>query len=290
MRFQLADVFTTTPYRGNSLTVFPDAGDLTTTQMAQITGEMRQFESIFLNPTELQHHWQVHIFDLFEELNFAGHPVIGAAAVLHHLHGGDEIHGRWTMELASGALTVETERRGPAVFHAVLPEMAAHFLGEPADISRAQVASWFSLLIGDLDTRLPLEVVSTGLRYLIVPVRNGALARARISHGELDVALAAVGAEYAYLLDAEAGEGRHWNNDGVVEDAATGSAAGCVAAYLHTHGLLREGHANELGQGRFINRPSRITISARSVDGDILVRVGGEVVLVGSGRLDVLPA
>ena len=76
-------------------------------------------------------------------------------------------------------------------------------------------------------------MVSTGLRYLIVPVRNGALARARISHRELDVALAAVGAEYAYLLDAEAGEGRHWNNDGVVEDAATGSAAGCVAAYLH---------------------------------------------------------
>ena len=148
------------------------------------------------------------------------------------------------MELASGALTVETERRGPAAFHAVLPEMAANFLGEPSDISRAQVASWFSLPNGDLDARLPLEVVSTGLRYLIVPVRDGALARARISHRELDVALAEVGAEYAYLLDAEAGEGRHWNNDGVVEDAATGSAAGCVAAYLHRHGLLGEDHAS----------------------------------------------
>src|SRR5262249_62190598 len=115
-------------------------------------------------------------------------------------------------------------------------ELAAHVLGEPPDLSRAEVASWFSLLIGDLDSRLPLEVVSTGLRYLIVPVRNGALTRARISHRELAVALAEVGAEYAYLLDAEAGEGRHWNNDGVVEDAATGSAAGCVAAYLHRHG------------------------------------------------------
>ena len=94
------------------------------------------------------------------------------------------------MELASGALTVETERRGPAAFHAVLPEMAANFLGEPPDISRAQVASWFSLPNGDLDARLPLEVVSTGLRYLIVPVRDGALARARISHRELDLALA----------------------------------------------------------------------------------------------------
>src|SRR5262245_4264133 len=258
--------------------------------MAQITGELRQFESIFLKPTGRQDHWQARIFDLFEELDFAGHPVIGAAAVLHHRHSGDAVHGRWTMELASGALTVETERRGPAAFHAVLPEMPAPFLGQSSDVSRAQVASWFSLLIGDLDTRLPLEVISTGLRYLIVPVRNGALARARISHRELDVALAEVGAEYAYLVDVEAREGRHWNNDGVVEDAATGSAAGCVAAYLHRHGLIRDDHATELGQGRFINRPSTITISARSVDGEVLVQVGGEVVLVGSGRLGVLPS
>lgn len=290
VQFQLVDVFTSMPYRGNSLTVFPDAGDLSTTQMGQITGELRQFESIFLKPTGPQGHWHARIFDLFEELDFAGHPVIGAAAVLHHQHGRDAVHGHWTMELASGALTVETERRGPGAFHAALPEMAAHVLDETPAPSRAEVASWFSLLIGDLDSRLPLEVISTGLRYLIVPVRNGALARARISLRELDAALAGVGAQYAYLLDAEAGEGRHWNNDGVVEDAATGSAGGCVAAYLHRHGRLRDDHGTELDQGRFINRPSRITISARNVDGEILVRVGGEVILVGSGRLDILPS
>ena len=289
MQFELVDVFTSTPYRGNSLTVFPDAGSLSTGQMAQITGELRQFESIFLNPAGPQHHWQARIFDLFEELDFAGHPVIGAASVLHHQHGGDKVRGRWTLELASGALTIETERRGPAAFYAVLPDVQAHFLGEPVGVSRTQVASWFSLVIGDLDTRLPLEVVSTGLRYLIVPLRKGALARARISHRELDVALAEVGAEYAYLLDTEAGEGRHWNNDGVVEDAATGSAAGCVAAYLHRHGRLTDDQDTELRQGRFINRPSRISISARSADGGTRVRVGGEVVLVGSGRLGVLP-
>jgi trans-2,3-dihydro-3-hydroxyanthranilate isomerase len=290
MQFQLVDVFTSTPYRGNSLSVFPDAGGLSTGQMAQITGELRQFESIFLNPAGPQHHWQAHIFDLFEELDFAGHPVIGAASVLHHQHGGDKVRGRWTLELASGALTVETERRGPGAFHAALPYMQARFFGEPSGVSRAQVASWFSLVIGDLDTGLPLEVVSTGLCYLIVPVRNGALARARISHRQLDVALAEVGAEYAYLLDAEAGEGRHWNNDGVVEDAATGSAAGCVAAYLHRHGQLGDDEDAELRQGRFIDRPSQISISARNADGGVRVRVGGEVVLVGSGRLDVLPS
>jgi PhzF family phenazine biosynthesis protein len=290
MHFQLVDVFTSTPYRGNSLSVFPDAGSLSTGQMAQITGELRQFESIFLNPAGPQHHWRAHIFDLLEELDFAGHPVIGAASVLHHQHAGDEIRGRWTLELVSGALTIETERRGPNAFHAVLPDMQAHLLGEPSDVSRAQAASWFSLLAGDLDTRLPLEVVSTGLRYLIVPLRNGALARAGITHRELDTALAEIGADYAYLLDVDAKEGRHWNNDGVVEDAATGSAAGCVAAYLHRHGLLGDGQDAELRQGRFIGRPSRISISAKRADGGVRVRVGGEVVLVGSGRLDVLPS
>jgi PhzF family phenazine biosynthesis protein len=289
VQFQLVDVFTSTPYRGNSLTVFPDADGLNTDQMAQITREMRQFESIFLNPAGPQHHWHARIFDLYEELDFAGHPLMGAASVLHHRHGGDDVRGRWTLQLVSGALTVDTERRGPGIFHAVLPDMAAHVLGEPAGITRAQVASWLSLSPGDLDTRLPLEVVSTGLRYLVVPVHGTALARARIAHRELDVALAEVGAQYAYVLDADAQEGRHWNNDGVVEDAATGSAAGCVASYLHRHGRLGVDQHTELHQGRFINRPSRITISARRTDDGIRVSVGGDVVLVGSGRMDVLP-
>jgi len=290
VQFELVDVFTSRPYRGNSLTVFPDAAGLSTTQMAQITGELRQFESVFLNQDGPQHYWRARIFDLFEELDFAGHPVIGAAAVIHHLHGGDNVHQSWTLELASGALTVETERRGPDAFHAVQLDMPANFLGEPSGIGRAQVASWFSLLIDDLDTRLPLEVVTTGLRYLIVPVHNDALGRARVSHRELEVALAEIGADYAYLLDAEGGEGRHWNNDGVVEDAATGSAAGCVAAYLLRHGRLGDGRDAELHQGRFVNRPCRISITARTADAGIRVSVGGEVVLVGSGRLSVLPA
>ena len=290
MQFELVDVFTSKPYRGNSLTVFPYAAGLSTAQMAQITGELRQFESIFLNQDGPQRHWRARIFDLFEELDFAGHPVIGAAAVLHHLHDGDNVNGTCTVELASGSLTVKTERRGPDTFHAVLPDMSASFLGEPSGITRAQVASWFSLPVGDLDTRLPLEVVTTGLRYLIVPVQNDALGRARISHRELGMALAEIGADYAYLIDSAAVEGRHWNNDGVVEDAATGSAAGCVAAYLLRHGRLGDDQDTELRQGRFLNRPSRMSISARSAYGGVRVRVGGEVVVVGSGRLDVLPS
>ena len=269
MQFQLVDVFTSTPYRGNSLSVFPDAGGLSTTQMAQITGELRQFESIFLNPAGPQHHWRARIFDLFEELDFAGHPVIGAACRPSPSARRRRVHGRWTLELASGALTVETERRGPAAFHAVLPDMAAHFLGEPL-ISRARrwrrgsrCPTATSTLACPSKWSLPVCAISScrfAMERSPAPASRTANSTWRWPR---------LGAEYAYLLDAEAGEGRHWNNDGVVEDAATGSAAGCVAAYLHRHGLLGEDHAAELRQGRFINRPSRISISARSVGGGI---------------------
>jgi trans-2,3-dihydro-3-hydroxyanthranilate isomerase len=78
---------------------------------------LRQFESIFLNPTGPQCHWNARISTCSKSWGFAGHPVIGAA-VLHHQHGGDKVRARWTLELASGALTVETERRGPGAFHA----------------------------------------------------------------------------------------------------------------------------------------------------------------------------
>lgn len=285
MDFQLVDVFTSTPYSGNGLCVFLDTPGLGAAQLGRITLEMRQFESIFLEATSAPRRWRARIFDLVEELDFAGHPVLGAAAVLHERLGGDT--QRWTLELPAAVLTVDTERRGPGRYRAELPHLQARFLTAPRDVSRAEVASWFGL--DSLDARLPLEVMSTGLRYLVVPVPPGALSGARVVHRELTAALGALGADYAYLLDADAIEGRHWNNDGVVEDAATGSAAGCVAGYLHRHGLLGSGERAALRQGRFANRPSTIDISARS-EGDALeVSVGGDVVMVGSGRLDVTP-
>ena len=290
MQFELVDVFTSKHYRGNSLSVFPPRVDSAPRRWLRSRVSCGS-SSPFFSTRPRRNTIGTHAFSTWSKSSIS--PGTRCSAPLPSCTictAGDDVDGRWTLELASGALTVETERRGPDAFHAVLPDMVAEFLGEQSGISRAQVAAWFSLQGDDLDTRLPLEVVSTGLRYLIVPVRDGVLARARISHRELDVALAELGAEYAYLLDAEAGEGRHWNNDGAVEDAATGSAAGCVAAYLHRHGRLGDGQDAELHQGRFIDRPSRISISARSADGGIRVRVGGEVVLVGSGRLGVLPA
>lgn len=289
MRYYHVDVFAPTPYRGNSLAVFPDATGLTADQMAQITRELRHFESVFLTPGDRSQDHHVRVFDLFGELDFAGHPVIGAAATLHALLGTDG-EERWTMRLAKRVVEVTTHQHDRSSYAAILDQGAPSFIGVPADERRAELAAWFSLSDGDLDPAYRPEVISTGLHYLILPVRGDALGRARIRVPDLDVRLAALGAQFSYLWDMSAGEGRHWNNDGVIEDVATGSAAGCVAAYLRKHDVIGDGETSILRQGRFAGRPSEMTVRAHGHGTDIRsVEVGGDVALVGGGYLDFLP-
>ncbi len=289
MSYHHVDVFAPRPYTGNSLAVFSEAGGLTTLQMDRITKELRHFESIFLEPAEGSRAFRARVFDLIEELDFAGHPVIGAACVLHAIHGTQDTE-RWTIHLKARSVTVATERKTSMRYGAVLEQGAAQFLGTPAAALRAEMAAWFSLDEGALDPMLPAEVISTGLRYLILPVRPGALAAASIAPKDLESKLASLDAQYAYLLDVEGLEGRHWNNDGVVEDIATGSGAGCVAAFLRRHGRIGDGVLTTLHQGRFVGRPSEITIRARGRETAVhSVEVGGEVSLVGRGHLDQLP-
>ena len=289
MRYHHVDVFTARPYSGNSLSVFPDSSGLDLAQMGQITKELRHFESIFLTATDDDRTYEARVFDLLDELDFAGHPVVGAACVLHALHGAGQDE-RWSIRMTARTVDVRTKRRGTARYAALLDQGAAQFLAVPDECRRAELAAWFSLDVHDLDPALSPQVVSTGLRYLVLPVRGDALARARIAPPGLDGGLAGLGAQFAYLLDAAALEGRHWNNDGLVEDVATGSGAGCVAAYLRRHDRLGDGEATTLHQGRFTGRPSEMTIRAHG-DGTTIhsVEVGGDVTLVGEGRLDSLP-
>lgn len=286
MRYRHVDVFSPQPYSGNSLMVFPDSTDLSGKQMARITQEMRHFESVFLTQDSSgDRNWRARVFDLAEELDFAGHPLIGAACVLHALHGGDTTE-IWHLKLKARTVDVTTRRRAAGRYTSVLDQGSAEFLERP---HIPGLASWFSLDAEDLDPDLPPQVLSTGLRYLMIPVRGDALERARITR-DLTAPLAAAGAQFAYLLDAGALEGRHWNNDGVLEDVATGSGAGCAAAYLRRYDRIGNGETVTLHQGRFTGRPSQMEISAHGEGQDIhSVTVGGDVAFVAEGVLAELP-
>jgi PhzF family phenazine biosynthesis protein len=289
LAYHHVDVFAARPFTGNSLAVFPDAAALTPGQMLAITQELRHFESIFLAPLGVPGEFRARVFDLIEELEFAGHPLIGAACVLHARLNSPDAQ-RWTLHLNTRTVTVQTARLGLARYSAVLDQGVPEFLGTPDPGMRGEIASWFSLDAADLDAALAPDVVSTGLRYLVVPVAPGALARARIVSADLGQRLADLGAQYAYLVDAEGREGRHWTNDGLVEDVATGSGAGTVAAFLVRHGRVEPETEWTLRQGRFTGRPSEIRLRATGSRDEIhSVRVRGEVALVGEGGLLALP-
>ena len=107
---------------------------------------------------------------------------------------------------------------------------------------------------------------------------------------DFEALLGTVNAQFAYLLDVRELEGRHWNNDGVMEDVATGSGAGTVGAYLTKHGRITAGDEFILRQGRFLGRPSEIRVRSEGTPGEITgMQVGGDVALVGRGVLDVVP-
>jgi PhzF family phenazine biosynthesis protein len=246
---------------------------------------MRHFEAIFLQPTDQPRTARARIFDLFDELPFAGHPIIGAAAVLHKRSGARGTQA-WRFQLPDATVEITTEAT-PTGYAGLLNQGTPEFLGSVDD--RGAVASAFNLARDDLAPDLPMEVVSTGLHYLIIPVVPGALARARIS---LDITemLRGVGAQFAVLLDESAVEVRHWNNDGIIEDVATGSAAGVIGAYRLRHGLAHGGETFVLHQGRFTGRPSTLRVLPEG-GADLVetVKVGGDVSFVGHGMIEALP-
>lgn len=279
MDYWQLDVFAERPLSGNGLAVFADARGLSTQAMQALTVELRQFESIFLLPGSTAHEFSARIFTMEEELPFAGHPVIGAAALLHHLHGTDE-PAQWVLQLASKSVQLSSRRQGKG-YYAEMDQGQAEF-GQSLDPSATLgLAEAFGLGEAQLDRRYPATVVSTGLPYVLLPVTAQGLAVAR-QQRLVEQELRGCGAAFVFLLDVDGHEGRTWDPAGQVEDIATGSAAGPVAAYLVKHGLRQLNEAFSLNQGRFLQRPSRLDVR---VDDAGRVSVGGHVQLLSTARL-----
>lgn len=283
LQYYQVDVFTHEALAGNGLSVFLPESPLPARQMQRLTIEMRQFESIFLTPDGPGNRFEARIFTMEEELDFAGHPLLGAAGLLHHLHAGHHPSAGWTLMLGTRAVAINTTRKEgtPGTYDASMNQGVARFEAALSHADSLPFLAAFGLGPAQLDVRFPLQVVSTGLPYLLVPVVGG-LERAKIVHPDFEALLATVGAKFAYVLDVSAREGRTWDNAGLVEDIATGSAAGPAGAYLLRHGAAKVDEVITLKQGRFAGRPSRITVEANAA-GEMLV--SGGVVVLAHGRL-----
>lgn len=285
--FEMVDVFSTGPFSGNPLPVVFDSRGLDAGTMLRMTRQFRQFETIFVSPTDEPWRWQARIFDLEAELRFAGHPLLGAASAIARRNGLGP--GRTqAMVLALGPRDVALQVScGADGSHEVWLDAGAPEFAPLAEAGIGELLRAMSLTPEDRVIDLPLELASTGLRYLVLPVSATALARARIRE-DIGPLLQRLGAEYAVLVDPQGLEQRHWSNDGRVEDSATGSAASVVGPYLLRHGRAEAETLLRLRQGRFTGRNSELLLRVRGGPQAIEASwLGGQVRAVASGQLKI---
>jgi trans-2,3-dihydro-3-hydroxyanthranilate isomerase len=278
------DVFSAEPLAGNGLTVFPFSEPLSSSTMLQLTQEMRQFESIFLTPTNQLSTYNARIFTMEEELGFAGHPVLGAASILHYLYASDRTDANWNLVLPEKQVHVHTTQQEN--YYTATMNQGHPILGEPLTPAESlPFLQALNLMPENVANRCPLQMVSTGLPYLIVPINTG-LAQARIVRSDFEALLNAVDAKFVYVLDINTLEGRTWDNAGLVEDIATGSAAGPAGVYLIEHNLAQYNETIVIDQGRFVERPSKISVRVNNQNqSNIEVFVEGDVCIFAQGQI-----
>lgn len=278
MLYYHADVFCKEPMTGNGLTVFIAPAIPERAVMQQIAREFRQFETIFL-VRRSDAVFDARIFTVEEELDFAGHPVLGAAAVVQH-EFLQEAPSTVRFNLNSKQVSVSCTAQGD-FYDCCMDQGPAEFICAPAPEEYAQYLQPLNLAAQNLAAGYPLEVVSTGLPYLLLPLASG-LEQARILVTDYEWRLARIGAKFVYVLDVNAVEGRTWDNAGMAEDVATGSAAGPVGAYLYKHNRFSPTQEILLRQGRFVGRDSEISVRKDETGGNMLVT--GQVRLLVRGE------
>lgn len=281
--FVQVDVFASRPLEGNALAVFTDARGLSAAEMQAIARETHLSETTFVLPdpaTRPGAPVRARIFTVGEELPFAGHPTLGTAAVLRR--GEREV----TLSLGVGEIPVRFED-GPTGTFAEMRQRDPEF--GPFH-SREEVARVTGLAPDDLASDVPLQTVSTGLAFTLVPVRRlAALAALRLDVARAEEYLARTGGGFFYFVSRETVDPAARLHARMLfyggEDPATGSAAGCCAAWMRRHGLAAPGEQVAIEQGLEADRPSRILVRAAGEGERVTdVRVGGNVVEVARGE------
>jgi trans-2,3-dihydro-3-hydroxyanthranilate isomerase len=300
--FVQVDVFTDVPFGGNPLAVFPEAEGLTSEEMQKLAREMNLSETTFVLPPEAPGaDFKVRIFTPAVELPFAGHPVVGTHWVLAHLGRVDlkEPVTEVRFELGVGVLPADLEVADGRVDRVVITSDQSRFLTVLEDLT--ELAAGLGIPAEAItDTGLPVQVVSTGMPTLMVPVRSLAEVQA-LDAGNLNVAALRracepVGTESVLLFTFETERPEATVHVrmfapalGVPEDPATGSANGTLGAYLvhHQAVTVSEGTNHFISeQGAEMDRPSTLHLLVDRAGGEVTrVRVGGQVVPVVEGTV-----
>ncbi|PJA77849.1 MAG: phenazine biosynthesis protein [Nitrospirae bacterium CG_4_9_14_3_um_filter_51_5] len=301
LQFFQVDVFTSEPFGGNPLAVFPSVGELSEREFQRIAREMNLSETVFvLPPTDPKAAAKVRIFTPLQEIPFAGHPILGTFYVLgalKHLALQEPVTkvfyectlGLYALELIVLKGQIEQvimSQPSPQFIDVITQVEAIYDIAGALGIHRSLIA----------DTIFPVEVVSTGLPVLIVPIRSLTAAKTmEVDHSAVLEICARFGANGIMIfttMTVEESATVHTrmfaDPIGIPEDPATGSASGALGAYLVKNGVVEVGPTTEvvMEQGYEIDRPSRILVQIFS-DDDVIkeIKVGGQVVMVAEGKM-----
>jgi len=273
-RYVVADVFTDKPLTGNQLAVFTDARLVPEKLLQPIAREMNFSETVFVYPAVKGGHARIRIFTPFNELPFAGHPVLGSAFVL----AGPMQLPTIVLETGIGLVPVVLQREGAKIIFGWMTQPLPTVTAEPA--AAAIVAA-----LGGVKPVLPVERYVNGPTHVLVTVGSPD------EVAKLAPDLAALARATPAGVSCFAGSGLRWKTrmfapgHGINEDPATGSAAGPLACHLVRHGLIQPGEEIEITQGVEIGRPSALFARAGGTRERIAsVEVGGCAVTVARGE------
>lgn len=288
--FVQVDVFTQTPLAGNPLAIFPDASGLDEAEMQALAREMNLSETTFILPrnavTEGREGKKVRIFTVEEELPFAGHPTLGTALYLYAAESDSKKPHQITLDLKAGKIPVRfapnSENVGSnRVDGQVFGEMRQRDPEFGTPLSREEVARIIGIAVDEIAPEWPVQPVSTGLTFTVVPFRTQTtLASLKFSYAQAAEFLKKSGANFFYFLSPERREDRLEVQARMFfyggEDPATGSAAGCAAGWMVQHGVAESDEQVVIQQGVECHRASEIYVRAmREGDRVTDVRVGG---------------
>jgi trans-2,3-dihydro-3-hydroxyanthranilate isomerase len=296
--FVQLDVFTQTPLSGNPLAIFPDARGLNDAEMQAVAREMNLSETTFIFPrdaaTEAREGKKVRIFTVEQELPFAGHPTLGTS--LYLCASESTKPAEITLDLKAGKIPVRFTANsendgGDRVDGQVFGEMRQRDPEFGTPLSRIDVARIIGIAVDEIPSEWPIQPVSTGLTFTIVPFRNQqTLSDLKFSYIQAAEFLKKTGANFFYFLSPERREGRLEARARMFfyggEDPATGSAAGCAASWMVQHGVEKSDEQAVIRQGIECRRPSEMHVRATREGGRVTnVRVGGYAVEILRGTV-----
>ncbi|MBY8984742.1 MAG: PhzF family phenazine biosynthesis protein [Candidatus Lokiarchaeota archaeon] len=284
-KFYIVDVFAERKYEGNQLAVFLAEDTFSDNEMQKIAKEMNFSETTFITSIK---DFNVRIFTPDVELPFAGHPTLGTSLVIQKEIIKSNIK-TLLLNLKIGQIPVLFKYKSGEVEEIWMEQNIPAF-GKFFDPEL--ITNTLFLNEEDIDIRFPIQEVSTGLPFIIVPLKNlDALKRARVEREKFFDFVENTSAKSILVFCPET---RHKGNHLSVrvftevpgfEDPATGSGNGCLAAYLANHQYFGKNSVDiRVEQGYEVGRPSLLLLKAEEIEGKINVSVGGKAFIIASGE------